>query len=279
MEPVKSSVDGLAAALQRWDCRVDGAELRGGMSVVVPVRSVDGVPLMLKLLGPEAAAREAIALDAFRSSASVRCHALAADLGALLLERLTPESLTGADIDEQIAVQAGLARQLAVPDPGGVPRLCDNGDWLDQLESMLRQRPRLLTDRAVDAAREMITDLSHDRTANLTHGDLHSSNVGKDSAGRWRALDPNPRVGTVAFESHTIIVERPRLQELRRAGPDELRRRLDIFSEEAGVEPALSRRLCQARAVSSALYEHGRGNVAIADGLHWMAEALVDLDR
>lgn len=266
--------DRLAAALCRWNCWVDGAELRGGMSVVVPVRSAAGAPLMLKLLDPDAAGREAIALRAFPATASVRCHAYAADLGALLLERLSAESLAGLGIDDQITVQAELARRLAVPDPGGIPPLSDNGGWLDQLASMQRQRPLLLTSRAVDLARQVITDIGQDRTATLTHGDLHSINVHRDLDGRWRALDPNPRIGTIGYESHTVIVERPRLDELIKAGRGELLRRLALFSEVAEVDRTTAERLCQARAVSSALHEHLNGSVRLAAGLCWMSEAL-----
>src|SRR4051794_36376666 len=125
MLPVDAPDDRLTAALRRWNCRVDGAAPRGGMSVVVPVQSTGG-PLMLKILDPDAAAREATALRTFPSTASVTCFEYAEDLGALLLERLSAESLTGAGIDDQITVQAELARRLAVPDPGGVQRLSDN---------------------------------------------------------------------------------------------------------------------------------------------------------
>ncbi len=106
-------------ALKRWDCHVDGGELRGGISVVVPVRSSGGAALMLKLLDRHAAAREAIALRAFPPAASVRCVDHAEDLGALLLERLTSESLATniGHADELTVIQAQLARQLAVPEP------------------------------------------------------------------------------------------------------------------------------------------------------------------
>lgn len=264
----------LKAVLERWDCRIDGAEQRGGMSVVVPVRSRSGVPLMLKLLDPDAAAREAIALRAFPDDAAVRCHGHAADLGALLLERLTPVSLVGADPDELIMVQADLARRLAVPDPGGIDRLAETDGWLHQLDDLHRLGPDLLGARAIGSARETIARLGRDPiTTTLTHGDLHAANVHRDAEGRWRVLDPSPWVGTIAFESHTVIVERPRLGELVAAGPVELGRRLELFAEVAGVDRESAVRLCQARAVSSALAERSRAP-GLAAGLVWMAEAL-----
>lgn len=270
--------DRLSLALQRWDCRVAGAELRGGMSVVVPVRTSDGSPLMIKLLDPDAAAREAIALRVFPPSACVRCFDHDADLGALLLERLTDESLAGAEADELIIVQAGLAHRLAVPDPGGIERLSDAG-LLEHLEDLRRQSPGLLANRVVDAARETLRDLGQETVTTLTHGDLHSINVHKDVGGNWRALDPNPRVATIAFESHTVIVERPRLNEVIEAGSSELRRRLDLFADVAEVSFDWSERLCQARAVLSALYEHSRGSLELSNGLRWMSEVLTPQAR
>lgn len=130
-----------------------------------------------------------------------------------------------------------------------------------------------MTDRALDVARETIADLGHEATTTLTHGDLHPGNVHQDTTGHWRALDPDPRVGTIAYESHTVIVERSQLGRLSSAGADELHRRLELFSDIAGVELRWSERLCQARAVSSALYEHAR-DVPLAEQLCWMSELL-----
>ncbi len=95
-----------------------------------------------------------------------------------------------------------------------------------------------------------------------------------DLDGRWRALDPAPRVGTIAYESHTVVVERDRLGELIAAGPRELLRRLELFADVAGVPPGLAAGLCQARAVTSAVHEAIEGNAALASQLVWMAESL-----
>jgi streptomycin 6-kinase len=247
--------------------------MRGGMSVVVPVRPSDGSQLMLKLLDLDGATREALALRAFPPSASVRCIDHAVDLGALLLERLTPVSLAGAPVDEQIIVQARLARSLAVPAPWQIGRL--SGTRLaDHLNDLLCGAPDLLDGRVIDAARESLLDVASDDTATLTHGDLHTINVHKDDSGHWRVLDPNPHVGTIAFESHTVIVERSRLDEVIRAGGRELRRRLALFADVAEVDQGSAERFCQSRAVMSAPHEQARGAFRLAGDLRWMAEAL-----
>jgi len=245
------------------------------MSVAVPVRSPDGAALMLKVLDVTAARAEATALRAFPEHASVRCLAHADGLGALLLERLAGPSLLGRSIDEQIVVQAGLARALAVPDPGGLPRLADG--QAEHLDRLLGQVPDLLARRVVATAAEAIGDLDSSPVTTLTHGDLHPANVLQDGSARWRAIDPDARVGTVAHESHTVVVDRSRLDELAgrgRAGATELRRRLVLFSDIAGVDTDLATRLCQARAVVSALFEAGRGDRRLASGLGWVAETL-----
>lgn len=71
-----------------------------------------------------------------------------------------------------------------------------------------------------------------------------------------------------------VVVERDRLNEVIQTGPDELRRRLALFADVAMVELDWALRLCRARSVLSALYEHIRGNVGLADQLRWMSEVL-----
>lgn len=263
----------LDAALERWHCRRDGETLTGGMSRVQPARRRDGSAVVVKVLEPAAAIREARALAAFSDRASVGLIAVAEDLGALLLERLTPTDLTTeADPWRRIEVQARLAAALVVDDPGGVP-LLDPPGWLDQLERQLVAVPELLSGSAVGRARSTIAALPAVDT--LTHGDLHARNVHLDRDGRWRALDPAPLVGTVAHESHTVVVERDRLDELMTAGVVELRRRLEFFAEVAGCDRDLAIDLCQARAVSSALHEGGLGDPkGVVPGLGWVAESL-----
>ncbi|MFC0673687.1 aminoglycoside phosphotransferase family protein [Brachybacterium hainanense] len=268
---------GAAEALLRWDCRADGDLLRGGMSVVLPVRRGDE-PLMLKLLPAEAARLEALALAAFPRDAAVECLAHDAELGALLLERLSARSLAGEATDLSITVQADLARRLAVAAPAvpgaeEIPPLSADA-WLAHLASQRAEAPRVLSARALGAAREAITSLDEEPCPTMTHGDLHARNVHLDDDGCWRALDPTPRRGTIAHESHTVVLERDRFEELISAGPAELRRRLDLFAEVAGVDAALARRLCQARAVSSALHEAVHGPAALTGALTWMAETL-----
>jgi len=267
------STDLLSAALHRWDCAVDGDPLRGGTAVIIPVRSVDGSELIVKLLDAEAATREALALRAFPPTASVQCLDHLPDLGALLLERLTPAPLAGVPIDEQITIQSRLARALAVPAPEGIDRLSSER-LAHHLTNLRHGAPGHLAGRVIDRAHATISNLDSDPTSTLTHGDLHSLNVHQDHKGVWRALDPNPHVGTIAFESHTVIAERPRLGELIQAGDRELRRRLGIFADIAEVDCVLAERLCQARAVMSALYEQARGATELADQLRWMATTL-----
>lgn len=270
--------DPLARALEHWGCEPDGELLHGGMSEVLPVRRGDQ-ELMLKVLPRSAAALEALALRAFPASASVRCLDHDDGLGALLLERLTPVSLAGAPPDRSITVQAELARSLAVPDSSrmsdgvSIERLGSDG-WLAHLDVLLHRGPSLLSGRSIERAREAIAALAEDPTGTMTHGDLHSRNVHRDRDGRWRVLDPAPCIGTIAYESHTVVVERDRLGELITAGPRELLRRLELFADVADVSPALAAGLCQARAVTSAVHEAIEGHALLATQLAWMAESL-----
>lgn len=55
----------LAEGLRHWKCVPDGAEVRGGMSRVIPVRSAQGAALMLKAIPPQSARLEMRGLRAF----------------------------------------------------------------------------------------------------------------------------------------------------------------------------------------------------------------------
>lgn len=263
----------LAEGLRHWKCVPDGAEVRGGMSRVIPVRSAQGAALMLKAIPPQSARLEMRGLRAFPPAASVRCIDHLDDLGLLLLERLTPESLIGRPVDTQITIQAGLARALAVPDPGGIPSLADG--LADHLGKLVMRAPGLLKERVITAAADTAHLLADRPEPTLTHGDLHAANVHRDVNGMWRALDPTPQVGTIAHEGHTIVVERSRLGDLiADGGGRELRRRPDVFADVADVEPDLVVAVCQMRATLSALHEAGKGNRELASQLQWMAVTL-----
>lgn len=80
-----------AAVVADWSLRVDGAPAHGAAALVVPVRTEDGEPAMLKLGFPdEESEHEHLALRRWDGQGAVRL--IRADPGrrALLLERLTP---------------------------------------------------------------------------------------------------------------------------------------------------------------------------------------------
>lgn len=91
----------------------------------------------------------------------------------------------------------------------------------------------------------------------MLHGDLHFGNILR-SHGRepWLTIDPKGRSGPLAWDAFTVIAGR--LEELQQHGDishgvsDRVRR----FSAAAGIDPDLASACCQARAVSSYLYQH-----------------------
>ncbi|MFC7621192.1 aminoglycoside phosphotransferase family protein [Microlunatus sp. GCM10028923] len=242
--------------LERWSCEPDGEVRAGGVAVVIPVRSPYG-PAVIKISPPHPGnADEHRALRLWNGSGAVRLHDCDASGFALLLERVTDRTLD-VDVDEAVAIGGELSARLAVPAPAGIKRLADTTEeWEQQLHDDHRSAGVELPARVFDAAVETVRDLGRDRTATMLHGDLHEGNILHAERG-WVVIDPKGMSGTAAYDALTVCVYRLPASEL----VAELRRRIMIFSEAAGVDPDLSRRCVQARAVTGLLWDLDRGDV------------------
>ena len=241
----------------RWNCRIDGPAGHGEVALVLPV-IVSAGPAVLKLSFPHPGNRgEALALRCFAGEGAVRLIAASDDGFALLLERAGPHTLAERrSAAEAIEIAGGLARRLAVPAPAVATSLADTcPGWLDQLEQQLRASPDALASGVVDRARNTIRELAHERTPTMMHGDLHAGNVLSAEREPWLAIDPKGWSGSAAFDAFTVILGRStglsRGSDLQNQLLDRIRR----FADAAGVDTSLAVACCQARAVSSYLYQ------------------------
>ncbi len=255
-------LDGLPVLLKRllrqWGCDVVGEPTHGQVAIVLPVRWRQR-PAVLKVSFPHPGNRtEASALEAYRGHGAVELYAADVDAVALLIERAGPGTLADvASADEAIEVAGGLARRLAVRPGPDVTALSDTAaGWEAELDQQLHAVPGVLPPEVVAQARRTIRSLAEDRTPTMLHGDLHEANVLRGEREPWLAIDPKGWSGTAAFDAFTVVAARR--EQLRGADDPErvIRGRIERYAGAAGVESGLATACCQARAVSSYLYQH-----------------------
>lgn len=253
----------LDEACRRWRRRPSGDVWHGEVALVLAVEHPSG-PAVLKASFPHEGNRgEATALEVFDGRGAVRLIDADESRLVLLLERAEPLSLDDAvassatSVDAALHIAGDLAQQLARTAPPGTTTLASTmGPWEEQLDGQLRAVPGLVSPAAVARARETMHHLALDRTSTMLHGDLHFGNILRARRQPWLAIDPKGWSGTLAWDAFTVVCgRRDELQQvgdLRRS----IRRRVHRFSTAAGADTDLAIACCQARAVSSYLYQH-----------------------
>jgi len=246
--------------LQAWECEPNGAIRAGAVAVVIPVRSPSG-PAVVKISYPHLGSTgEAEALDLWNGDGAIRLLDSDTARLALLLERVDDRSL---DVppDQGIAIGGQLLARLAVPAPARMHHLADTADeWEQQIRDDQQRAGHPLPDRTIDAAIETVRDLGQDTTKTMVHGDLHGGNILHAARG-WVVIDPKGMVGTPAYDAITMCSYRRPPAANAEAEIAETNRRIEIFSDAAGVAVELTRRCVHARAVTALLWDFRRGDV------------------
>ncbi len=259
-----------------WSLDVDGAPLHGYVALVVPVRTADGTPAVLKLsqVDDDEVRDEALALRIWAGRGAVRLLARSEEHGVLLLEKLDPHrSLRTEPIDEAVAVAGRLLRRLAVPAPAGLRiRLTDIARaMLDVLperwQRLGRPFPRALLALAVDEC----ADLGPRAGTLLVDVDLHFENVLAARREPWLVIDPKVLQGDVEFAVLALLWNR--FDEI--SGPEGVCERFAAIVDAAELDADRARRWTLVRAVDAWLWSldvdpgHGpaRACPAIIDAL------------
>ena len=194
--------------LDRWNLRRDGDAIEGAGSMVLPVRTSDQVPAVLKISDlDEDSEHEHLALRRWGGDGAVRLLSADPRRGAVLLERLRPRTLfTIPDVDA-CEVVAGLYRRLHVP---ALPQLrvltSHLEQWTSEFETLPRSAPvpRRLVEQAVVLGR----DLAAEPGDRLVHGNLHYDNVLAADRAPWLAIAPRPVNGDPHYEIAPMLWSR-----------------------------------------------------------------------
>lgn len=249
-------------ACRRWQCVIDGEPTHGQVALVVPVQHPAG-PAVLKVSFPHPGnLGETHALRTFDGHGAVRLLEVDDTRLVLVLERALPQTLadhvkTGAcSVEEAIDIAGDLARRLAIPPLPDVRPLTETmSSWAEQLDEQIAAHPDALPGRVLDQARETIQHLAGDQTTTMLHGDLHYGNILRSQRELWLTIDPKGWFGTAAFDAFTVAVGGREQLILDNGLHAAFTRRVRRYAAAAHVDPDLALACCQARAVSSYLYQ------------------------
>ncbi|WGW13102.1 aminoglycoside phosphotransferase family protein [Saxibacter everestensis] len=261
--------------LARWKLTVEslsGTPWAGYQSIVLPVRTVDGVPAALRVASPIAnnpAAHQQLrsALETWDGFGSVRLMAADAGHNATLLERLDQTiDLNSVPLQTAASMWGGVVRALSRPAPPGLVTVQGTAQrWIDDFPGKAAQllpsfrlftgTDNMLVQATLNTARALATAPD----AYLVHADLHYSNVlssHPDPANgqrTWKAIDPYPVSGPVAFAVAPMLWNR--LAEVPANEPEEqaawLRAHCTSLCHAAGIDPAQGAAVSVAREIEN----------------------------
>jgi len=238
VDRLPSLVRGLLA---EWGLSVDGAPTHGHTALVLPVRTTDATPGVLKVVMPgDESEHEHLALQHWHGKGAARL--LRADPGrhALLIERLHTRDLTQVGDLEACEIVAGLYGRIHVPALPQLRTLTSYvGRWNDDLARLPRggPLPRRLVEQALSLGRDLVADDAS--TGTMIHGDLHYENVLAADCEPWLVIDPKPMSGDPHYEVAPLLwnrweeLEAPTSGQSFRGG---VRRRFHATIDAAGLD-------------------------------------------
>jgi streptomycin 6-kinase len=260
-------VDGLPATVrllvEQWRLRTDGDSIHGHCSLVLPVRTVDGVAAVLKIGFPdEESEHEHLALRRWGGVGAVRLLSAEPHQRGLLLERLSAEDLTAVPEAQACRIVADAYRRLHVP---ALPTLRSLASYVDRWTSELAELPRSapIPRRLVEQAIALGTDLIADRAVadRVIHTDLHygnvlAANIPAAECEPWLVIDPKPVNGDPHYEIAPMLWNR--WDEIAGDVRDGVRRRLWMLVDAAGFDEDRARAWVIVRMVHNAMWALGK---------------------
>ena len=188
----------------RWGLRIVGPAAHGSNAIVVPVDR-GGEPLVLRMTPPGPDVAELVrALRFWDGRGTVRLILDDLDAGAMVLERLSAESLATVPVDEAMEVIGRMMRRLAVPAPADVRSttalVADRAAELSRDWTRLAQPiDRTFLAAATDAAERLVSAGTTTRQT-AVNADLHSAQVLRGQREPWLVVDPVLLRGDIAYD-------------------------------------------------------------------------------
>jgi len=259
----------LSAAARRWHLSLGAIIEPLTYGYLRHAAGPDG-PVILKAAPPGGeTTTEIAALAHFDGAGAARLLEADPETGVFLLEALVPGDPL-LDVEDETATRAvaDVIRRLhgrATPPATTISPFPSTESWS---RGFARVRASLagegpLPATAIDRAERLSGELHADASPSIVlHGDLHHRNVLAASRDRWLAVDPKGVTGEPAYETGAWLRNpAPELLAFDDLN-DRLARRVAIFSEMLGHDPARIAAWGYTQAVLSALWsieDHGRG--------------------
>jgi streptomycin 6-kinase len=252
--------------LSEWALNPDGEVRFGFGAVAVPVRSPSG-PAVLKVTWPHHEAQtEHLGLRHWDGRGAVRLLRADPRRFALLLERLDASTdLRWVGVDEACLIIGDLLAQLRTPALPQVPTLTAYAARQLAAPAPVAVLPRRFVEQARRLAADLVSDPKID--AWLLHTDLHYENVLSGSRQPWLAIDPKPTAGDRAFEVAPALWNRADELGTGSSVRWNLRRRLEVVCEHAGIDEDRAKAWTIVREVDNAADPAagpGRASLAVA---------------
>ncbi|TYL51789.1 aminoglycoside resistance protein [Nocardioides sp. BGMRC 2183] len=257
------ALPGLARdVLEEWDLGPEGETWHGFCSLVLPVRTDDGKPAVLKVgLPDDESEHEHVALQHWHGRGAVRLLRSDPRRRAMLLERLDRADLSEAWDVEACEIVAGLYATLH---RSPLPQLRNQASYVERWVAALRRDaasvpvPRRLVEQTLALARDLVAEPA---TA-VIHGDLHYANVlrgHRDGTDTWLAIDPKPTNGDPHYELEPML--RDRFEEYAAGWAvgsvrDGIRRRFHTLVDAAGLDEHRARDWVVVRSVLNGHWAH-----------------------
>ncbi|MGH3499117.1 MAG: aminoglycoside phosphotransferase family protein [Nocardioidaceae bacterium] len=241
-----------------WALTYDGEPAHGFCALVVPVRTAEGVPAVVKLAWPhDEEEHEHLALQALHGDGTVRLYRADPHRHAMLLERLHRDrDLTGVDELAACAIVAGFYPRIHIP---ALPQLRTLTSYIQRWNADMEELPtdaplpRRLVEQATALARDFVVDPASAGT--MIHGDLHYENVLAADREPWLVIDPKPMSGDPHYEVAPLLWNR--WDEVVSSGDvrTALRRRFHTVVDAAGLDEERARDWVVVRMMHNAMWQ------------------------
>jgi streptomycin 6-kinase len=234
----------IAHLAHRWRVQLDPPFEGLSYSYAAPGVRWDGAQLVLKCTVPNRELDTEIeALRRFGGKGAVRLLESNAELGAVLLERVTPGTplVTLGDDERATDIAIRVMRRLWQPPPAEhvFPTVAGWGMGFQRLRNCFGGGtgcfPADLVQKAEMEYEELTASMAEPV---LLHGDLHHGNILLSRSRGWLAIDPKGVVGEPAYETGALLrnpypdlLSWPNLSQITQRRLDQLAEELDLDRE------------------------------------------------
>ena len=260
-------VEELAA---RWELTLDAplGDPPRASGWVAPGVTSDGTSVFLKVGWPHREAEtEAAGLRFFDGRGAVRLLAHDDPHFAVLTERVIPgDPLTDLGVDEGNRVAVSVLEQLwraPEPDLAAIGLLATTvEEWNARFPRTRRDYPAGLVSMADELGSKLVE--TQDSLV-VVHGDFNPTNVLRNHAGGWLAIDPKPLIGDPAYDLAQFLANRIDDAEAGGNPADDLTRQVRFFAAALDLSPV---RIAGWTAVKAVGWNWGSERAALLRGVY-----------